>query len=505
MINYTSENQLSISEFKTPFETTLLSTNRWVVLSNNVPWDAFASIYISMMNRNIGRPGLCPRMVLGALIIKHQENLDDRGVIAAIQENVYMQFFVGLKEFSTKPIFDPSLFVEIRKRVGASTFDALNKKLIQSISKEEDKKQNSKKKKDDDLPPNKGNLQMDATVADQYITYPTDSKLLNESRKQCEKMIDKLYELSGKKGKKPRTYRRILDTAFLNYAKKKNKSKAVHRKMNRKLLEGLKRDIGHLNKLLDFFENSHADFPLSYQEQRMLWIVNTVYEQQKQMYDNKLSSCKDRIVSIFQPDVRPIPRGKIKAKIEFGSKLGVSLDNGFAQIDTLSWEAYNEAKDLIPQVENYKTLHGYYPDLVQVDKIYANRENRAWLKERNIRITAPPLGRKSKERNEESYYKKQKRKKEAAERNHIEGKFGQGKNGYNLNKIRAKLKATSESWIGAIFFVMNLINYQKIKLSGLIFSSSGLFKTNSLEFRRQVKLFKHIMNFLFKKNQFINV
>jgi IS5 family transposase len=145
MINYTSENQLSISEFKTPFETTLLSTNRWVVLSNNVPWDAFASIYISMMNRNIGRPGLCPHMVLGALIIKHQENLDDRGVIAAIQENVYLLFFVGLKEFSTHPIFDPSLFVELHKRVGASTFDALNKKLLQSISKEEGKKQHREK------------------------------------------------------------------------------------------------------------------------------------------------------------------------------------------------------------------------------------------------------------------------------------------------------------------------------------------------------------------------
>jgi hypothetical protein len=50
-----------------------------------------------------------------------------------------------LKEFSTKPIFDPSLFVEIRKKVGASTFDALNKKRIQSISKAEDKKQHLKK------------------------------------------------------------------------------------------------------------------------------------------------------------------------------------------------------------------------------------------------------------------------------------------------------------------------------------------------------------------------
>jgi hypothetical protein len=86
-------------------------------------------------------------MLLGALLIKHQENLADRGAIAANQENVYLQFFVGIKEFSTELIFDPLLFVEIRKRVGASSFDALNRKLIQPITIAEDKKQHCRKDK----------------------------------------------------------------------------------------------------------------------------------------------------------------------------------------------------------------------------------------------------------------------------------------------------------------------------------------------------------------------
>lgn len=464
MINYISENQLSIEDFKTPFQTDLLSDNRWVALSSIVPWDTFASSYISIMNSNIGRPGLSPRIVLGALIIKHIEKLDDRGVISAIQENPYMQFFIGLQEFNPHPVFDPSLFVEIRKRVGADVFDLLNTKLITSINNDDVKTSKSKKDTDQDqdtLPKNKGKLQMDATVADQYITYPTDSKILNSSRKQCESLIDKLYELNGKQGTKPRTYRIKMDTYFLDYSKKKNKSKATHRKMNRKLLECLKRDLQHINKLLDVFQINKEAFPLTYKEQKMLWVIHTVYEQQKQMYDEKSNSCKDRIVSIFQPHVRPIPRGKTKAKIEFGSKLGVSLEQGFARIYTLSWDAYNESTDLIPQIESYKELHGYYPELVQVDKIYATRANRQWLKERSIRITAPPLGRKSKALKEESYYKKRKRKAEITERNQIEGKFGQGKNGYNLNQIRATLRKTSESWIATIFFIMNLIHYRK--------------------------------------------
>lgn len=466
MIKYDSPAQITIEEFKTPFHASLLPDNKWVKLSMAVPWDKFASAYMSMMTKDFGRPGISPRVVLGALIIKHIEKLDDRGVIAAIQENVYMQFFVGLKEFNPHPVFDPSLFVDIRKRVGADIFDSLNVELIKSVSHKEDKKHNKKKDDKGNKPKNKGKMQADATVADQYITYPTDNGILNQSRKKCEKLIDKLYELNGKHGEKPRTYRRKMDTAYLNYSKKKKKSKATHRKMTRKLLECVNRDIKHINVFLDIFETKGSPFPLKPCEQRMLWIINTAYAQQKFMFDAKTHSCPDRIVSIFQPHVRPIPRGKIKSQIEFGSKLGVSLDQGFARINTFSWNAYHEGGDLIKQVEAYKGIHGHYPELVQVDKIYAIRGNRQWLKERGIRITAAPLGRKRK-KEPETYYQKTKRKKEAAERNHIEGKFGQGKNGYNLNEVRAKLKETSESWVACIFFIMNLIHYEK----GFIFGS----------------------------------
>jgi transposase, IS5 family len=461
MVRYISDKQLSIEEFKTPFQAKLSAENRWVKLSKVVPWDEFAAAYISMMNGGFGRPGVSPRIVLGALIIKHLENLDDRSVIQAIQENIYMQYFVGLKEFTIDPVFDPSLFVEIRKRVGYKLFDTLSTDLIRSVSEKKDSKHNKKKKDDGDgdEPINKGKMQVDATVADQYITYPTDNGILNESRKKCEKMIDKLYEADGKQGVKPRTYRRTMNNAYLDYSKKKKKSKATHRKMTRKLLESVNRDINHIDRMLDVFEKRGDRFPLSHAEQRLLWIIRTAFEQQKQMYDTDSHSCPDRIVSIYQPHVRPIPRGKIKSQIEFGAKLGVSLDQGFARINTFSWDAYHEAGDLIKQVEAYKELHGHYPELVQADKIYATQENRRWLKERGIRITAPPLGRKP-AKTTQTYYQKRKARKEAAERNQIEGKFGQGKNGYDLNEIRARLSATSESWAACIFFVMNLIHYQ---------------------------------------------
>jgi hypothetical protein len=237
--------------------------------------------------------------------------------------------------------------------------------------------------------------------------------------------------------------------------------------------------------MLDVFESKGSRFPLKHLEQRMFWVINTAYAQQKLMYDSKTHSCTDRIVSIFQPHVRPIPRGKTKAQIEFGSKLEVSLDKGFARINTFSWDAYHEGGDLIKQVESYKELHGHYPELVQVDKMYATRENRSWLKERNIRITSLSLGRRKNKENE-TYYQKRKRRKEAAERNHIEGKFGQGKNGYNLNEIRARLKNTSESWVAYIFFIMNLILYEKGYSFGSILAKVSIMGVRIMESLEQI-------------------
>jgi hypothetical protein len=115
MVKYQSPRQLKIEEFKTPFLKSLLPDNRWVKLSKVVPWDKFAALYMPVMNLETGRPGISPRIVLGAIIIKHLEKLDDRGTISAIQENPYMQYFVGLEESSPYPVFDPSLFVEIRR------------------------------------------------------------------------------------------------------------------------------------------------------------------------------------------------------------------------------------------------------------------------------------------------------------------------------------------------------------------------------------------------------
>ena len=195
-----------------------------------------------------------------------------------------------------------------------------------------------------------------------------------------------------------------------------------------------------------------GSFPLKHKEQKYLWVIREVYRQQDYMYRNQTHQCEHRIVSIHQPHVRPIVRGKARSKVEFGSKLGVSLNCGYARVNKLSWDAYNECNDVEAQVEAYKEIHGHYPDTLLIDNIYLTKKNRKWLEEREIQITNKPLGRPKKE----TSYEKSKKKKLKNKRSQIEGKFGEGKNGNSLNKVRARLKDTSESWVAGVFFAMNL-------------------------------------------------
>lgn len=442
---YVSDSQLVISGFETGFSQDLDPNNRWVELANKIPWDGLVSLYERHYSRkSTGRPPLNPRVVIGALIIKHMCNLDDRETISQITENIYMQYFIGYSGFSTGPPFDPSLFVEIRKRLGEEVLKEMNLRILQasgtvrSAEEQEDKEEPP----DEDL--RKGELLMDATVSPQDIAYPTDLNLLNEARKHTEEIIDALNE-QGVFEKKPRTYRRIARKEYLKVAQNRNPSRKTVRKGVGKQLRYLRRNISHIHTMLDAFEA----FPLSRQQQKKFWVIQTLFTQQQEMFDERKHSAADRIVSIHQPHVRPIVRGKARARTEFGSKLHLSLVDGYAFVDTISWDAFNEGTHLVEYVENYKQRFGYYPRKVIADKLYWTRDNRKWLKNNNIKLAAKPLGRPSASAvaNHVS----------PGERNPIEGKFGQAKNAYGMNRIRARLKHTSESWIASIILVLNLV------------------------------------------------
>jgi hypothetical protein len=460
---YSSPNQLTLTGFETPFYNQLDPNNRWVALSNQIPWDELVGLFLKHNPvRQTGRPSLNPRILIGAVIIKHILNLDDRETVAQITENMYLQYFLGYSSYTKEAPFDPSLFVDIRKRLSEELIAEMNEK-IHGFSMERSSANSGNEKRGNDPPggegeSHRGEVIFDATVCPQDIAYPTDIGLLNKAREISEEIIDERHH-KNRIGKKPRTYRKNARKIYLKVAQNKNPSKKTIRKGIKAQLQYLRRNFKTIEKQLDGFES----FPLDHKLQRQYWIIQTLYKQQLEMYENKSHQVEDRIVSIHEPHVRPIVRGKARAKTEFGAKIHLSMVDGYSFLDRVSWDAYNEGSQLTEYVENYRERFGFYPAKVLADKLYCSRENRKWLKEKGIKLAAKPLGRPSAKAVENHV--------SPGERNPIEGKFGQAKNGYGMNRIRARLKNTSQSWIASIILVLNLVKLAREALLWLDFSA----------------------------------
>ncbi len=471
MIRYVSQKQLPLEGFDTPPGMILDPTNRWVKLRDCIPWDELSESYYKTLCSNLGRPAKDARIVIGAVIIKHKLSISDEETVAQIRENPYLQYFIGLKGFQAKAPFASSLLVEIRKRMGQTVFDEFHEAIIEMVEPRQTKK--SVKAMDDDsdgngasnsgnvvsndtatsmeteqsladeLPRNHGKLILDATVAEQAIRYPTDLGLLNEARELSERIIDELHAKSNRvQRKKPRTYREIARKAYLSLVKLRRPSNRKRRAGIRQQLQFLQRDLKHIEEMLTEYPHG-TPIPIPNGLLRRYWVLPHLYQQQYEMYKTNTRRCDDRIVSISQPYLRPIIRGKPGKTVEFGAKISVSLTSkGLAQ------------------VEAYKKRYGYYPEVVIADTLYGSRDNRNYLERNHIRFSGKPLGRPPKitpKNKDEIKRLKAQRRQEYRERIPIEGKFGQGKYGYRLNNIRAKRADTSVAWINSIFLVINLL------------------------------------------------
>jgi hypothetical protein len=240
-------------------------------------------------------------------------------------------------------------------------------------------------------------------------------------------------------------------------AKQKKPGAKKIRKAIGQQLRYLKRNLGHIDVQL---KEPDALARLSHYEQRCLETIRLLHTQQLTLYEARTHSIPDRIVSISQPHVRPLVRGKAGKKVEFGAKVSIShLKEGYVVLDRLSWDAYHESADLTGQIESYKERFGHYPASVHADAIYRTRENRQYCDEKGLRLSGKPLGRPGKqtEENREALQAQRKQRREdEKDRIPVEGKFGNLKRKGTLERIMAKLAHTSESVIHVGLIVLNL-------------------------------------------------
>lgn len=452
------KNQLTMEEFYLPFGNGLKADNRWVKMAKIIPWDVIEEIYAEELSTETGRPAIPSRIAFGALYIKEQENLTDEGTVSYLSENPYAQYFVGLKEFRTEPLFEASMMVHFRKRFGTEGIGNINEILyarsqLKAKADEEARKADEADKAEkgdtsdetdqsdheDDDPPeggegkgpkNRGVLILDATVAPADIHYPTDLNLLNECRENTEGMIDRLWPYSERQGHKTDYSRKKARQAYLKVSKQR-KVKAKAR--NRAVIEQIEY-IGKNLKTLERLIGQTGENILKPSELERLTTIQKVYDQQKQMRDTGVRSVPDRIVNLRQPHIRCIVRGKAGSPYEFGQKLHLSVVNGFTFIEEQSYDNFNEGIKLQEAAERYKERMGRYPEAILADTIYRNKENRTYCKEHGIRLSGPKLGR---PRKDEAEKNKQQAYEDSVKRIEVESKNGIAKRRYGLDLIMA--------------------------------------------------------------------
>ena len=439
--------QMSITDFGQPMGMHLNENNRWVKKAAMIPWGEIEKRYAGLFQSNKGNPAKPLRLALGACMIQAEYGYSDEEIVLQIQENAYLQFFCGYDSYDdSKPPFDSSSMVYFRKRLTSEILGDINEMILSHNKTEDDDNDNN-----DDS--NSGTMIVDATCAPSQIKYPQDASLLNEARENTEKLIDRLHK-SGEQ--KPRTYRKKAHKDYLSLVRCRKPTAKKIRNTIGKQLSYLRRNLKSIEKQL---QQGKTLLPA---EQIRLTVIQKIYSQQKWMYDHHTHSVPDRIVSLSQPWIRPIVRGKAGKPVEFGTKLDISVVDGFTRLEYMSFDAYNEATTLRQTIEHYRERTGHYPARVLADKIYRNRDNLNFCKEHGIRLSGPALGRPKKD---EQPDRKQNYMDEC-ERVEVERRFSLAKRKCNLGIVTARLADTTFHCIAMSVVVLNL---RKLMLSLSLF------------------------------------
>lgn len=450
-----SNGQISLSDFKQPVGMNLKESNRWVKKAQTIPWLDIEKRYAKLFTNRKGNVAKPLRLALGACIIQAEYGYSDEETGLQIQENPYLQYFCGYAGYDDEHLpFDPSLMVYFRKRLTPEVLGEINEMILRD-AKERQEKETEKSKNDDNdsAPPsdggNSGTLIVDATCAPSNIRFAQDVSLLDEARENAEQIIDTLQEQSTEK--KPRTYRNKARKDSLKYMRSRKHTEKKTREAIRKQLQYLRRDLSIIDAMLQ------SGLKISSKQELRLETLRKIYEQQKYMYDNHTHSVSDRIVSVSQPFIRPIVRGKAGKPVEFGAKLDISVSDGWTRLECWSFDAYNEATKLIETIERYRTREGHYPERILADKIYRNRENLSYCKLHRIRLSGPALGRpkKDEQRDRRQTYLDQN------ERIEVERQFSLAKRKCNLGKVKTKLEGTVGFTLAMSIVVLNLRKIQR--------------------------------------------
>jgi IS5 family transposase len=179
--------------FRSGLEQILNRQHPLYVLANKIDWNRFDKSYGNLFAQKKGRPALPTRLVVGLHYLKHAYNESDESVVARFLENPYWQYFCGYKQFQHELPIDPSSMTRWRKRLGPEKIEEL---LLSTIDTAKEKNLLTERHVE--------RVNVDTTVQEKAIAFPTDARLYYKVRRVLVKVSKKMdielrqnYERNG--------------------------------------------------------------------------------------------------------------------------------------------------------------------------------------------------------------------------------------------------------------------------------------------------------------------
>lgn len=379
-----------------------------------------------------GRPSKPARAKVGLLVIKHLYTLSDVNVVDNLKRDIYVQYLCDISPKEAKQFINPSSLSKFRKQIGLKGIKIIEEEIQRAVNKVK--------------PPKGRRLVTDTTIVPSNIAYPTDVSLLEKVRRKAVAFIDKAKKLGSKSH---RTYKRVAKKVYIQYQKVRKHTAKSRRKTIKKLLQFATRNIHQLKESVEHVKQQSNDVPEMEDAQNFLETAQDILKQQKDLYQKK--EVKNRIVSVHQPHIRPMVKGKYPVSVEFGPKVLLNMDDDYLFLESLHFDNVSDTHLLEKSIEGYHKRRGKPPTQLAADRGFWSKDNYDLAESLGVKKVAIQNKGKSNHLKGKPFAKRLR-----ALRCKIEAKISLAKRKYGLDRCRYLLPDGEEMWVRLGLSVMNL-------------------------------------------------
>lgn len=416
-----------------------------VKITETVDWLSLSDKLAQFYCPNNGRPAKPSRAKVGLLILKHLYRISDEDTVDLLKRDIYAQYLCDVSLKEAKDFLNPSSLSKFRKQIGVTGIKIIEQEVLNCLKRAKLLKGRK--------------LVCDTTVVASNIAYPTDVSLLEKIRRKAVGYLDIAKQFGSKTF---RTYKRTAKKVYVQYQKIRHHTVKSRRRVQKKLLQFSQRNLRQLKQASEAmketmqnaspaaFKNPDKAKEQFLQETRdFLDTASAIIRQQKDIY--KDLPVKERIVSIHQPHIRPMVRGKYPVEVEFGPKILLNLKNNFLFLEDLRFNNISDVQLLETSIQGYNERFGHLPSQLSADRGFWSPESLALAQDYGISKIAI-------ENKGKSNYLKNKPFRERLRRLRckIEAKISLAKRKYGLDRIRYRIPQGEEMWIRLGLISMNL-------------------------------------------------